>query len=350
MCLATLPSFTGSTDHVVRPFNANLSHKYCTEAMEKFCDGTILILICTDTAGMGCNVRDVDMVVQWKLPATLSNFIQRARRAACGPHRSGIAVLLVEPLAFTQLDPGKPRPKRTRKTKKEATAALDGSQPASQQRTTAQKKRAKDYAVAHGFHGGTHSGARDAPPTGVAPALNPDAPDEGLALVQSVRCRRQIWMEVYKMQDLARPVNKTKLHAILGTTWVWWEDYGDKLAAYMFSPIWDGVLGPDPGYKAFGYVSTVVCIVDCLIKSCSTEGMCNDTEHYIYYIPNHLLKEGMRIMADYRIWNNVSRSERNVGQIAQPLPSFLMKKSGASLEVTRTIKHGLMRPGVGANC
>ncbi|KAI0703893.1 hypothetical protein C8T65DRAFT_654550 [Cerioporus squamosus] len=76
---------------------------------------------------------------------------------------------------------------------------------------------------------------------------------------------------------------------------------GPKLnvAFVQFSRIWDGVLGPDPGYEAFGYVSTDACITDCSIKFCSTDGMCDDPEHHFYYIPNHPSKEGMRIMADY---------------------------------------------------
>ncbi|KAI0658162.1 hypothetical protein C8Q70DRAFT_918294 [Cubamyces menziesii] len=66
-----------------------------------------------------------------------------------------------------------------------------------------------------------------------------------------------------------------------------------------FSRIWDGVLGADPGYAAFGYASTDACIVDCTIQECTTNGMCDDPDHYFYYIPGHPSKEGHRIMADY---------------------------------------------------
>ncbi|KAI1783037.1 hypothetical protein LXA43DRAFT_904382 [Ganoderma leucocontextum] len=68
-----------------------------------------------------------------------------------------------------------------------------------------------------------------------------------------------------------------------------------NVAFSQFSRIWDGVFGPEPGYKAFGYVSTEACIRIC----CVTTGMCDDPEHYFYYIPSHPSKEGMRIMADY---------------------------------------------------
>ena len=58
------------------------------------------------------------------------------------------------------------------------------------------------------------------------------------------------------------------------------------IAFAQLSRIWDGVLGPDPGYAAFGYASTDACIVNCSLEFCSTEGMCDDPEHYFYYIPS----------------------------------------------------------------
>ena len=81
-----------------------------------------------------------------------------------------------------------------------------------------------------------------------------------------------------------------------------------------FSRIWDGVLGPDPGYEAFGYTSTDSCVT-----GPTTAGSCDDPEHYFYWISglsfSHILhvrtklltsfvhrhpsKETMRIMADY---------------------------------------------------
>ncbi|KAI0350724.1 P-loop containing nucleoside triphosphate hydrolase protein, partial [Trametes cingulata] len=81
---------------IIRPFNATLSHEYRGLAMMHFRSGSIRILVCTDAAGMGCNIPDIDRVIQWKLPATMSNFIQRAGRAARGKNRTGVAVLLVE--------------------------------------------------------------------------------------------------------------------------------------------------------------------------------------------------------------------------------------------------------------
>jgi len=63
-----------------------------------------------------------------------------------------------------------------------------------------------------------------------------------------------------------------------------------------FARIWDGVLGPDPGYQPFGYTSPTSCVIG---DGTSTEGSCDDPEHYFYWIPGHPSKETMRIMADY---------------------------------------------------
>ncbi|THH17070.1 hypothetical protein EW146_g3673 [Bondarzewia mesenterica] len=80
-----------------------------------------------------------------------------------------------------------------------------------------------------------------------------------------------------------------------------------------FSRIWDGVLGSDPGYQAFGYTSTDSCVV-----GDTTAGSCSDPKHYFYWISGQVIlsqfgdrkvltmplhrhpsNETMRIMADY---------------------------------------------------
>ncbi|KAI0061981.1 P-loop containing nucleoside triphosphate hydrolase protein [Artomyces pyxidatus] len=90
---------------VIRPYNAVHGVEYRDAAMAGFRDGNIRILVCTDAAGMGCNIPDIDIVVQWKLPEKLSSFVQRAGRVARGPGRTGVAILLVEPAAYSVLVP-----------------------------------------------------------------------------------------------------------------------------------------------------------------------------------------------------------------------------------------------------
>lgn len=88
---------------------------------------------------------------------------------------------------------------------------------------------------------------------------------------------------------------------------------GTKLdVSYVdFATIWDGVLGADPGFAAFGYVSTDSC------------NQCSDPDHYFYWISGYVIsrmgtkyidikiyhdrhpsKETHRIMADFvsEVW------------------------------------------------
>ncbi|KAI0349391.1 P-loop containing nucleoside triphosphate hydrolase protein [Trametes cingulata] len=183
----------------VRPFNAVMSDTYRTESMDAFRRGTVRILVCTDAAGMGCNVRDVDMVVQWKLPSTLSSFIQRAGRAARDPTRMGLAVLLVERSAFSPPDAKCTAPSALPSRAISLSTTPSPVTPA-QLPNPSQPGNAKTYyAEAHGVKRGSHAGTKDGPPSGEQPLLDPDAADEGLlAFVQSVRCRREVWSSVYE--------------------------------------------------------------------------------------------------------------------------------------------------------
>ncbi|KAI0360945.1 hypothetical protein OH77DRAFT_1543271, partial [Trametes cingulata] len=195
---------------IIRPYNATMSHPYRPSAMEAFRtappssnataggleetarEQCIRIMVCTDAAGMGCNVKDVDVVVQWKLPKTLSNFVQRAGRAARSPTRVGMAVLLVERSVYsTDL-----RAKAGHQAKHSG---------ASQKRTkgpqAATGRVPKGYAKSHGINrGGT--ACQDAVPQlqpEEMPHLDPEADDEGLrAFVQTTTCRRDIWASVFE--------------------------------------------------------------------------------------------------------------------------------------------------------
>jgi hypothetical protein len=61
---------------------------------------------------------------------------------------------------------------------------------------------------------------------------------------------------------------------------------GPQLAvSYVdFATIWNGVLGSDPGYAAFGFVSKDWC-THCDDNGCTSTGACSDPDHYFYWIP-----------------------------------------------------------------
>ena len=50
-----------------------------------------------------------------------------------------------------------------------------------------------------------------------------------------------------------------------------------------FATIWDGVLGSDPGYRAFGYVSTDACN-----PGPTTNANCRDPDHYFYWFVRYV--------------------------------------------------------------
>ena len=139
---------------------------------------------------------DIDVVVQWKLPATLSNFIQRAGRAVRGRVRTGIAVLLVERSAYS-IDIQTPAGVESAPTAPQAKRAKGRSRG---KVTTARKSGPKGHADLHGVKRGNSTGTCDGPLNKInQPRIDQEAADEGLlAFVQSTQCRRQVWREVYE--------------------------------------------------------------------------------------------------------------------------------------------------------
>ncbi|KAF7792564.1 hypothetical protein EIP86_003605 [Pleurotus ostreatoroseus] len=58
--------------------------------------GELYGLTCTDAFGMGVDISDVEIVVQWRLTCDLDTLWQRFGRAARGPGTTAVAVLFVE--------------------------------------------------------------------------------------------------------------------------------------------------------------------------------------------------------------------------------------------------------------
>ncbi|KAH9887685.1 P-loop containing nucleoside triphosphate hydrolase protein [Cubamyces lactineus] len=209
-----------SSHQLVRPYNATMSHEYRHRAMAAFrsnpaagatsdlldtpqappTEDVIHVLVCTDAAGMGCNVPDVDLVVQWKLPKTLSNFVQRAGRAARSAGCQGLAVLLVKRSAYS-VDLTLPLSALDAHNQAKARSGKGGGRGSRSGRGKANKGALpKDYAIHHGLNRGSSSGTQDSVPTeGTEPQLDIETEDEGLLVfVQTRRCRRQIWATVFE--------------------------------------------------------------------------------------------------------------------------------------------------------
>jgi superfamily II DNA helicase RecQ len=185
---------------LIRPFSAAFPHDYRSSLLNSFKKGEVRIMICTDAAGMvshlnvmkkrliylrvidqGCNLPAVEVVVQWKLPSSLSAFVQRAGRAARAPDRTGIAVLLVEKSAY-------------------GSEPESGSTPRATQKVTRTKKEIAALAIANGVRRGSYGGKQDAIVGERSEReANSFSGDEGLLVfIQTSLCRRKIITKVYQ--------------------------------------------------------------------------------------------------------------------------------------------------------
>ncbi|KAF8465385.1 hypothetical protein BDZ91DRAFT_849415 [Kalaharituber pfeilii] len=86
---------------VIMDYSTILSEQRREATMLNFKDSLIRrkkntrVLVCTEAAGMGLDVEDIEVVIQWTIPSHLNlpGFIQRAGRCARNPEIQGAAIL-----------------------------------------------------------------------------------------------------------------------------------------------------------------------------------------------------------------------------------------------------------------
>ena len=138
----------------------------------------------------GCNIPDIDIVVQWKLPSSISSFVQRAGRAARGHGRTGLAVLLVEKSAYEADLSG---------LSDETAVSATKSKSKGVRQSSTYPKATKDYAIMHGVLRGSYGGQSDKNHLNEDVYLDRNSLDEGLySLVQTGKCRRAVLQSVYR--------------------------------------------------------------------------------------------------------------------------------------------------------
>ncbi|KAI1787586.1 P-loop containing nucleoside triphosphate hydrolase protein [Ganoderma leucocontextum] len=81
-------------------FNANNSHEFREESTQDYQEGKLFGLYCTDSFGMGMDVPDIELVVQWRPTCDLNSVWQRFGRAARDLSRTALAVLFVDAKHF----------------------------------------------------------------------------------------------------------------------------------------------------------------------------------------------------------------------------------------------------------
>jgi superfamily II DNA/RNA helicase len=123
---------------------------------------------------------------------TVSSFVQRAGRAARGPERSGLAVLLVEKSVYNA---------DLSKLNANISLEADGNSKARKRgvrQSSTYPKATKEYAIQHGVQRGDETGAFDKMIGTCITNLDSDSIDEGLfTLAQSTTCRRGVLIKIY---------------------------------------------------------------------------------------------------------------------------------------------------------
>ena len=167
----------------------------------------------------GCDIPDIDIVVQWKVPENVSSWVQRAGRAARGDGRQGLAVMIVEKAAFEiAAFPQAPAGHLTTSTRGinhgrgrgrgRGTASLGRGQG----RTTAVNlKQGLEYATAHGqkrgMFGGEHDTITKLNETHITSDMLRDAKGEGIYFyIQTTNCHRLVLRMVFQNAPSGRQI------------------------------------------------------------------------------------------------------------------------------------------------
>ncbi|KAH9015991.1 P-loop containing nucleoside triphosphate hydrolase protein, partial [Lactarius pseudohatsudake] len=78
-------------------YHSGMSTRFRVDYIEKLRLREIWGVFCTDAAGMGLDIRDVEIVVQWRYTPSLCTLWQRLGRAARNPSAEASGIYVVEP-------------------------------------------------------------------------------------------------------------------------------------------------------------------------------------------------------------------------------------------------------------
>ncbi|EMD34258.1 hypothetical protein CERSUDRAFT_55318 [Gelatoporia subvermispora B] len=80
----------------VKWFHSIMSDKYRNDEFEALKNSDVFGLCVTDSFGMGLDLSDIKLIIQWKVPSSLNTLWQRFGRAARGDGFQGFAILIAE--------------------------------------------------------------------------------------------------------------------------------------------------------------------------------------------------------------------------------------------------------------
>ncbi|KIL54411.1 hypothetical protein M378DRAFT_41142, partial [Amanita muscaria Koide BX008] len=95
----------------IKWFNSDMSDQFKRKETERFACGETWGLLATDSFGMGMDLPNIKLIVQWRAPASISTLWQRFGRCVRDLSLSGTAVLLAEKDYFDHLKNAKKKRK-----------------------------------------------------------------------------------------------------------------------------------------------------------------------------------------------------------------------------------------------
>ncbi|KAF9945828.1 hypothetical protein BGZ70_003541 [Mortierella alpina] len=104
------------------------SDEFKKEALQEFKDGKLRVLLATEALGMGMDISDVTLVIQYGLPKNISALVQRLGRAARDPSLEALEIDMTNPEAFDGAEnkaASKRAPRLTAQDKEDARQAID---------------------------------------------------------------------------------------------------------------------------------------------------------------------------------------------------------------------------------
>ncbi|THH15237.1 hypothetical protein EUX98_g9498 [Antrodiella citrinella] len=169
-------------------FHAGMTKHFRADEIDNLKTGETWGICATDSGGMGLDIADILIVVQWKVPIDLNTLIQRIGRAVRDQELEGIAILLAESSAFYEglLD------KEVRKRK----AAEDKEGPP--------KKKRKAASAANATAGPSQHPAGPMPPDSDVPTTPRRSPRHKLSKPSSTASTGRIDTQSTVMRPTAR--------------------------------------------------------------------------------------------------------------------------------------------------
>lgn len=80
----------------IASYHAATSDMCKKQTMEAFRQSEVVVLLATEAAGMGCDINDIERVIQFRTPKDITCLVQRLGRAARDPTAIGLSILFAE--------------------------------------------------------------------------------------------------------------------------------------------------------------------------------------------------------------------------------------------------------------